>query len=184
MMLAYVYRLMVFLLLIGVTTAVAQERKKKPESISTEPKLATATIKMGDGATIEINGTITFRLAEVNSDDSLTGHLEYTIADDSRKEVAKAVGKPVSEIPASLAIKNVVIFFERDAKCPDLRINLLSLDREIALGRMRFNRLDLTIRESQQELSKLLCWYARPHREKGGVYRKINRILKGEKEEQ
>lgn len=53
-MLISVFRLTILLLLIGVTTAVAQEPKKKPESISTEPKLATATIKMGDGATIEI----------------------------------------------------------------------------------------------------------------------------------
>jgi len=175
---------MVLAILFVVTTTFAQEPEKKLESISTEPKSVSAMLKTDNGKNIEIVGTVIFTLVEVNSDETLAGNLVYALADAARRKIAKVADRPLSEIPVSLTINNVIAGFEKDTKCPDLRIGFMPMDREVAGGRISLHRLDLAIRESQRELSKLLCWYARPLREKGGLFRKINRILKGEKEEQ
>src|SRR5262249_8023390 len=183
-MLTIVRRTMILLLLIGVTAVFAQEQEKKPESISTEPKSVPATLKVANDETIEVVGTIIFTLVEVNSDDSLAGKLGYAMGDDARRRMARAAGGSISDIPASLTINNVIAGFKRDAKCPELQIEINPMNEVVTGGRIHIDRLDLTIRESQQEVSKALCWWARPHREKGGAMRLINRRLKGEKEEQ
>jgi hypothetical protein len=183
-MLTKVGRTMILSLFIGASVAFAQEQERKPESISTEPKSVPATLKAANGETIEVVGTIIFTLVEVNSDETLAGKLVYAIADDARRGMVKAIGGSISEIPASLTINNVIAGFKGDAKCPELQIEINPMEKVVTRGRIHLDRLDLTIRESQQEVSKALCWWARPHREKGGAMRLINRRLKGEKEEQ
>jgi hypothetical protein len=183
-MLTNLSRAMILLLLIGSSAAFAQEQEKKPESISTEPKSVPATLKAANGETIEVVGTIIFTLVEVNSDETLAGKLVYAIADDARRRMAKATGGSISDTPASLTINNVIAGFKRDAKCPEIQIEINPMDGVVTGGRIHLDRLDLTIGESQQEVSKALCWLARPHREKGWAMRLINRRLKGEKEEQ
>src|SRR5262245_41357541 len=183
-MMTYVSREVIFLFLIGVTIAAEQAPEKKPESISTEPKSVPATWKTANGESIEIICAITFRLDGLNSDGTLAGNLVYRLAEDTRQKITNAGGKALIEIPVTLIINDVIAEFERDAKCPDLQIVINQMDKEVTGGRIHLNRLGLTIRESQQELSKLLCWIARPHMEKGRVLRRINRILSGEKKEE
>lgn len=186
-MLTCVCRLTILLLLIGVTTAVAQEPEKKPESISTEPKLLVVELKTTDGKTVKISGEAVFKLEAANSDDTMSGKLSYAISSDSREEVARIMNKPLQEIPERVTVNDALVGFVRKPSCPDLEVELLAREVEIAGAKTRLDRFKLTFRETPQDLSQLLCVWARRINSGRTISRPpvaaINRRLKGEKDE-
>jgi hypothetical protein len=181
-MLIDVCRLTILLLLIGVTTASAQEQEKKPESISTEPKLLVVELKTADGKTVKISGEAVFTLEAANSDDTMSGKLSYAISTDSRREIARVMNKPLEEIPKSVTVNDVIAGFVRNASCPDLQVESSAREIEIAGAKARLDRFTLMFRETSQDLSQLLCVWAR--RINSGRYHRtpaaINRRLSGE----
>ena len=184
-MLTNISRTVILSLLIGATVALAQEQEKKPESISTEPKLLVVELKTADGKTVKISGEAVFKLEEANSDDTMTGKLTYSISSDSRQEVARVLDKPPPEIPERVTVKDALVGFVRNTSCPDLEVEFLTKEVEIAGAKARLERSRLTFRETSQELSRRLCFWARGISNGRGhpSIRAINRCLKGEKDE-
>ncbi|MGE0127466.1 MAG: hypothetical protein AB7U82_05090 [Blastocatellales bacterium] len=184
-MLMDVCRLTILLLLIGVTTAAAQEPEKKPESISTEPKLLVAELKTTDGKAVNISGEAVFTIDAANSDDTMSGKLSYAISNDNRQEIARVMNKPLREIPESVTVNDVTVGFVKKTSCPDLKVELFVTKIEIAGAKAHIYWLELTFRETSQDLSRLLCHWARSINV-GRCSRPVsavNRFLKGEKEE-
>jgi len=178
-------RLAILLLVIAATVASAQEPKKKPESISTEPALLVVELKTADDKTVKISGEAVFKLEEANSDDTMTGKLTYAISSDSRQEVARVMNKLLQKIPERITVNDVVVGFVKKTSCPDLEVEFLAREIEIAGAKARLDRSKLTFRETSQELSQLLCLWARRINSGRGhtPVRAVNRCLKGEKDE-
>ena len=187
-MLTSVGRTMILLFLIGASASFAQERERKPESISTEPKLLVVELKTADGKTVKVSGEAVFKLEEANSDDTMTGKLTYSISSDSRQEVARVMGKPLPEIPERVTVNDALVGFVRNPRCPDLQVEFLASrtnEVEIAGAKARLDRFGLTFRETSQELPKLLCIWAWGISNGHGhpPIRVINHRLKGENDE-
>ncbi|HKQ73936.1 MAG TPA: hypothetical protein VJ810_09435 [Blastocatellia bacterium] len=93
--------------------------------------------------------------------------------------------KTLTEIPERVAIKDVVVGFVRIASCPDLEVEFFTKEVEIAGAKAHLDRSRLTFRETSQDLSRLLCaWARRISVGRGGAsIRAINRRLKGENDE-
>ncbi len=181
-MLIHIRRTMILLLLISATAAFAQEQKKKPQSISTEPKLLVVELKTDDGKTVKISGEAIFKVEAANSDDTMTGMLTYTISGDSRQEIARVMNKPLQGIPERITVNDVVVGFVKNTGCPDLDVEFLAREVKIAGAKAYFDQARLTFQESSQDLSKLLCsWARRINNGRGHTpIRAINRLLAGE----
>ena len=157
-MLTSVGRTMILLFLIGASASFAQERERKPESISTEPKLLVVELKTADGKTVKVSGEAVFKLEEANSDDTMTGKLTYSISSESRQEVARVMDKTLTEIPERVTVKDAIVGFVGNTSCPDLEVEFLANEVEIAGAKARLDRSRLTFRETSQV--NLTSWLA------------------------
>jgi hypothetical protein len=175
-----------FLLALSLTAA-AQEKAKKPETISTTTKLVISKLKIGEGYSFDVRGKATFTLTAANMDDTVVGTITYTIPDDARQKVAELTGKPLSQIPTSVTAKDVIAGFQKATACPTVHLEFSPMDVDIAGVRSHFNRFVLDINESSQELAQLFCVWTKQinnARARRGVIARMNVILNGEEDPQ
>lgn len=168
-------------------TAFAQQKAKKPETISTVTKLVITKIKISEGDAYEVRGKATFTLTGANSDDSMAGTLLYTVPDDARQKVAQLTGKSLETIPSSVTVKDVIVNFQKATACPTVHLEFAPMDVDIAGAKTHFNRFVLDINEGTQELPLLFCVWTKQinnGRARRGVINRINQILNGEEPDQ
>ena len=163
----------------------AKENAKKPETISTTPKLVIGKLQVVNSKPFDLRVRAVFTATTLNADDTLAGILTFIIADPDRKRVAEKLGKPLTNIPASVSKKETRVEFEKGAHCPELHIVLGAENVELADAPLQFDRLVLTFNENAQELSKLLCVLTRQiniGRRPGGAIGRIKIVLNGGEE--
>jgi hypothetical protein len=172
---------LLFACLVSVS-AFAQEKARKTETISTTSKLILAQFNA-----TEIKGTTVFTLASANNDGTLTGNLVYTLPELERQKIAQALSKPITEIPANLTANNLSAKFEKNAHCPDIRLEFAALDLELSGAKFHLNRFVLSFAETPSKLSRALCiWTDRANKgvTNKGIIQYINLLLKGEEDEE
>ena len=177
---------LVCLLALSVT-AVAQQKAKKPETISTVTKLVVSKLKISEGEAFDVKGKATFTLVAANSDDSVTGTITYVVPEDARQKVAQLAGKPIAEVPATVTVKDVTANFQKATACPTVHLEFSPMDVKIAGVNSHFNRFVLDINEGAPELAKLFCVWTKQinaGRPRRGVITRMNVILNGEEEDQ
>lgn len=173
-------------LLLSCFSISLQAQGQKPQTISSAPSEVTITLRPDNGI-LRLNGKAVFKPTEGNSDDTLTGELVYEISEGSRRLLAQQLKKPLAEIPDSVIVKEVVALFEKHAKCPELRFDVTEITFAIIGLAGRTGRFKLVVPETEHELSKLLCLWARrieSGRGTRGMATRFNRLAKSEKEGQ
>ena len=144
----------------------------------------------------EVRGKATFTITAANSDDSLAGTLTYAIPDDARQKVALAAGKPISAVPSTLTVKDVVATFQKTTACPIVHIEVGPLEVDAAGAKIKFPRkvvLDIQGLEPgslekpnpQQEMAMQFCVWTKQINNGGirrGVIRRVNELINGEEQ--
>lgn len=162
--------------------AIAQEKVRKTETISTTSKLILAKLN-----STEIKGTAVYTLASANPDGTLIGNLVYTLPELERQKIAQALNKPLTEIPAYLTANNLSAKFEKNTHCPDIHLEFAELDLELSGTKLHLNRFVLSLMETPNKLARALCiWTNRTNRgvTNKGIIQYINLLLKGEEEDE
>ncbi len=165
-----------------LTPAVAQEKVRKTETISTTSKITLAKLNA-----LEIKGSAIFTLASANYDGTLTGNLVYNLPALERQKIAQALHKPLAEIPASLAVSNLTAKLEKNTHCPEIHLEFAEMEMEMSGTKLQLDQFVLRLTESDQKLSRALCiWTERTN--KGvinkGTVQYINLLLKGEEDDE
>ena len=175
------------LLLIFLTSGVAQEKVKKTETISTAGKIISGQLKLTENKTIEVKGTAIFTLASVNPDGSLLGNLVYVMPENVRQKIAGDAHKQMAEVPANIAVKDVSAKLKKNAHCPEIQLEFAELETEISGTKLHLNHFVLNFIDTPQKLSRALCiWTDRANKgdNNKGIVQYINLLLKGEEEEE
>lgn len=175
------------LLLLFAAFAAAQTLPpQRPQTISTAAKLFKATIKSDGRTARSVQGAVAFVITEARPDNTVAGTLVYNLPDEARRTIAESTGKPLADIPASVAQPNLVIAFEKNAACPELGLDFPAMELPVAGATLQFNRFKLHLIETPLELPRLFCVWTRQvnanHENRLGVLRRINRLLKGDEE--
>ena len=168
------------LLVVGVATQA--QAKKKGETITTVPKLVVTKLKVSEGESFDVRGKATFVLAAVNSDDSFTGTITYTLPEDARAKIAQITGKPVAQIPATITQAEVNGNFQKLTECPVLHVDFSAMDLVVAGAKVHFNRFTVDISDSGREITMLACKMAvqiNVGRQRRGIIRRMNEIING-----
>lgn len=174
-------------LLMGCLSISLQAQEQRPQTISSVPREVMLEVNVDGDKKLGLNGKAIFTPTEGNSDDTLTGVLVYEISDDSRRLLAKQSNKLLTEILNNVTVKEVIAQFERHAKCPELRFEFSEVTIAVAGSAGRAKRFKLIFPETEQELSKLLCQWARrveSGRGTRGMASRFNRLVKGDKDGQ
>jgi len=181
----YVKIVIIFVLAISACPSWAQEKAKEPERLVTETKSVAAKIKVGQSEIAEVSGEATYTIEAANSDDSFAGTFVYNIPEDTRQKLAKVAGKSLSDIPSKFEQKDVIAEFERNTKCPDLRLEFPKPKIKCSGIEIHFDCFVLILPDTAQEVSKLMCHFAqrvfsgRPN--EGRYAGRINALLNPEK---
>lgn len=176
------FRFVVLFAFLITLPAIAQEKVRKTETISTTSKLILAKFD-----TTEIKGTAVYTLASANDDGTLIGNLVYTLPELERQNIAKALNKSLTEIPANITANNLSAKFVKSTHCPDIRLEFAELDLELSGTKLHLNRFVLGLMETPSKLSRALCiWTNRTNRgvTNKGIVKYINLLLKGEEEDE
>ena len=159
--------------------------RRSPQLVyTTLPKNSVAKLKStsqsGGTAVHEIRGKVTFTLTTANDDDTLTGTLIFSIANEARQKIAQASEKPLNSIPASVAQKDVVAGFRRGAACPVVNLEIRAMELDVSGVKLSFNRIVVDIIETPGAVPQHVCAWTRqintgrPHR---GVIASLNRLI-------
>ena len=165
---------------LGVATQA--QTKKKGETITTAPKLVVTKLKVSEGESFDVRGKATFVLAAVNSDDSFTGTITYTLPEDAKAKIAQITGKPLSQIPATITQAEVNGNFQKLTECPVLHVDFSAMDLVVAGAKVHFNRFTVDISDSGREITMLACKMAvqiNVARQRRGIIRRMNEIING-----
>jgi hypothetical protein len=159
---------------------------QKPQTIATATKLLKATIRSDGRTARSVQGAAAFVITEARPDNTVAGTLVYNLPDEARRAIAESTGKPLADIPASVARPNLIIAFEKNAACPQLGLDFPAMELPVAGALLQFNRFKLHLIETPLELPRLFCVWTRQvnanHENRLGVLRRINRLLKGDEE--
>lgn len=153
---------------------------KPPAGFATSPKAVSAHLKLADGSNYVARGLATFTITLANENDTLTGTLVYTMPDDARKKIAESHGKALSNIPASVRLKDAIASFERGTSCPQIKLAVATKDTEIGGVKLHFDRVVLNINETPEQLNQLFCSWTRQinvKRQRLGIIAATNRLL-------
>ena len=168
------------LVIVGI--AAQAQGKKKGETITTAPKLVVTKLKISEGESFDVRGKATFVLAAVNSDDSFTGTITYTLPEDARAKIAQITGKPVAQVPATITQAEVNGNFQKLTECPVLHLDFSAMDLVVAGAKVHFNRFTVDISDSGREITMMACKMAvqiNVGRQRRGIIRRMNEIING-----
>lgn len=178
----------VLCLLAGVSSFFAQEQKPNPVTITSAPSEVKNMLRLSTDQELIVKSKVVFTPTQGNSDDTLTGNLVYEISKDNRHLIAQSTNQSLADIPEKVVIKNVIASFEKHARCPELRFEFMPIKIKIAGLEGQSERFKLIFPETEQELSKLLCVWAKKIGDGRGNYRDViarfNKTLSGEKDDQ
>jgi hypothetical protein len=148
-------------------------------------------LQIGGAEAYDVRGKLSFTVTAANSDDTITGALNYTVPDDARRKIAELTGKPFSDVPSSITRRGVIAAFQKMTDAPIIHLEIRPMDVDVAGAKMRFNRivLDINAREgsatkfTKDEMESLFTSWARQisaGRFRRGVIAMINRRIAGE----
>lgn len=170
---------------------VLQEQKRESQTISTEPKEIVAELKIGQRILEDVRGKVVFTPTEGNADDTLTGILIFKMSEAERKRIANQMKIALAEVPESLNKAGVIAGFERSAQCPELNFEFFVRHKNFDIsraevsfgeGKLQFQPFILSFKESEGELSQMLCLWAKQiqvGRGPRGIWRAFTKVLKG-----
>lgn len=169
----------------------AQPARPRPVVFTTAAKLTVAKLQTGGAEAYDVRGKLSFTVTSANSDDTVTGAINYTIPDDARRKIAALTGKPLDGVPSSIMRKGAIAAFQKMTSAPIIHLEIRPMDMDIAGAKMRFNRivLDINARErsdtkfTNDEMESLFTSWARQisaGRFRRGVIAMINRRIAGE----
>lgn len=180
----YIKIVIIIVLAISALPSLAQEKAKGPERLVTETKPVTAIIKVGQSEVSGVLGVATYTIKAVDPDESFIGALVYELPEDDRRKLAKATGKSLSDIPAKFEQKDVIAGFEKQPKCPDIRLEFSKTKVESGGIEIYFDCFVLILPDTPQEVSKVMCRFAQRvtnGRENRRFDLRINALLNPEK---
>ena len=162
-------------------TGAAQELK--PQTISSEAGKVLVTLKLASGNVLTVESLVTFTPTQGNRDDTLTGELVFRFSRASRDTIAQAGKLAITELPEQVVVKDVIAEFEKHAVCPALRFEFRQCVISFVDVKGLSEGFKLSFLESDHELSKMLClWAKRIEMGRGGqrgVIARFNELLKG-----
>jgi hypothetical protein len=129
------------------------------EILITKPEKIKSIMRAGGEEIGELYGTISFRVDFAQNDDTLKGTLVYTVSEKSRQKIASILGKDLSEIPGTVTKSDAVAEFDMKSLCPKIILKFENVVSEIIKVELHFPRFKLTLVESSQESSQLMCSY-------------------------
>jgi hypothetical protein len=130
------------------------------EHLTAKSEKMKSVIKVGGKEVGELYGTMSFRVAFAQSDDTLKGALIYSLSEEARQKMAGIVGKDLSEIPSTVVIRpDAVAEFDLKSLCPKIILKFKNTISEMMNVELHFSRFKLTLIESSQESSQLMCSY-------------------------
>jgi hypothetical protein len=177
--------------LIGVAAAYAQPGRPRPVVFTTAPKLTVAKLETGGAEAYDVRGKLSFTVTAANSDDTVTGVINYTVPDEARRKITALTGKPLGDVPSSIMRRGAIAAFQKMTAAPIIHLEIRPMDVDVAGAKMRFNRivLDINARQSSDtkftndEMESLFTSWARQisaGRFRRGVIAMINRRIAGE----
>ena len=169
--------------------AFGQQPAVTPEAVVFTLESQPATGQLNGSA--EARGQLRFTITAANADDTLSGTVEFTLAEETRKQLAQLTGKPLSQVPRVVSTSTAVAEFEKDTGPPVIHLEVRGATVEAAGVNIRFPLLvfDLKARQSEitrytgAEMEALLTNWARQinsGRSRRGLIMRINRVIKGE----
>jgi hypothetical protein len=178
-------------IIVLIFLALAPYAQPRPVVFTTAPKLTVAKLQIGGAEAYDVRGKLSFTVTAANSDDTVTGALNYTVPDDARRKIAELTGKPFSDVPSSITRRGVIAAFQKMTDAPVIHLEIRPMEVDVAGAKMRFNRvvLDINARESSatkftnDEMESLFTSWARQisaGRFRRGVIAMINRRIAGE----
>jgi hypothetical protein len=176
-------------LILSLAPAAAQgppQTARKPQTITTAARTVKAALPTAGRAGRKVEALAAFVVTEARPDDTVTGTLVFNLPEESRRLIAEGAGKQLPDIPPSVAEPGLTVAFEKGAACPEIALEIPA--REVGAGgvALKFDRFDLRLVETPQELPRLFCVWTRQinarHEHRQGVLRRINRLLKGEED--
>jgi hypothetical protein len=176
-------------LLLSFAPVVAQEQPpapQPPQTLTTAARTVKGVLKSGGNQTRGVEAIAAFVVTGARPDGTVTGTLVLNLPEDSRRVIAEGAGKQLSDIPPSVAQKDLTVAFEEGAACPEIDLAFPPLELSAGGVTLALERFDLHLVETPQELPRLFCIWTRQinarYEHRLGVVRRINRLLKGEEE--
>jgi hypothetical protein len=166
-----------------VLSGIAHAQNAKPVVFATLPKATVARLSFGEAESIDVPGRATLTVTAANFDDTITGIIVYTIADEARQKISKALGIDLSGIPTSYLKKDVVAGFPDGTACPIMHLTVPALEVAGAGIKMQLDRTLLEINEQQGQMAQLICSWTRQinaKRQRRGIIAAINRLIVGD----
>lgn len=155
--------------------AFAQEKLKKPQMLITERKTISGKLKISEGELIKVIGSAVFKVTQCNADKTLTGELTFQIEESSRKQLEEKSRKPFL---SAITLQNVIADFAKETECPVLKLEFQAIDSSRSGELLHLDRFTLDLKESKQDVSRILCYYVSCKIECRQV-RRINELLFG-----
>jgi hypothetical protein len=156
-------------------------QRSDPVVFSTQPKPVFAKLASDEKITLEGRASLT--VTRANEDDTITGILVYTIAEEARAKLAEVLGSDPEGIPPKYSRENVTAKFQKGTTCPTIHLEVPPLELEVGGMTMKIDRIELDIVESPQQMSQYFCAWARQinaHRQRLPIIAAINRLIKPE----
>ena len=162
----------------------------KPVVYTTAPKTVIAQLKNGGPDASDIAGNITYTLTSANSDDTVTGTVNYTIPDEARQKIAAHSGQALSAVPVVVTRQKVIASFERATAPPVLHLVIGPIEMEVTGVKVYFHRMTVDINaraapetlRSRDEIEALFTLWARQitdGRPRRGIIYHLNRVIAG-----
>jgi hypothetical protein len=170
-----------FLISIILLTPGNHWRRSDPVVFSTQPKLVFAKLASDEKITLEGRASLT--VTRANDDDTITGILVYTLADEARDKLAEVLNSDPEGIPPKYSRENVTVRFQKGTTCPTIHLEVPPVEFEVAGITLKIDRSSLDLVESPQQMSQYFCAWARQinaHRQRLPIIAAINRLLKPE----
>ena len=168
---------------LGCGLAQAQEQQRQAQTSASTPAKVEIVLQISPGKVLRLSGMAVFTPAQIRADDTLTGKLTFELPANSRQLLARDTQQPMTEIPEQLTVNEVVAHFEKQPTCPELRFEFAKTKLSLAGVQGQTEPFTVVISETEQALSRLLCWCARSISRGQGrcPYNAINKVLQGEK---
>jgi hypothetical protein len=158
----------------------------KPLVFTTTPRQITARITTGEQEqNLKLPGKASFSITSANKDDTVTGTVVLTIANDARRIIAELTGNDLELTPSSYSKKNIIAHFRKGTACPEISLEISKIEMDLGGVTACLDRFSPVIKESPEQISLLFCSWARQintDRHRLGIIAAINRLLIGDPE--
>lgn len=164
------------LFLIGV--AFAQEKMRKPQTLITKQKLIIGTLRINESRVIKVKGSAVFNVTACQTNKTLTGALTIRFEEASRELLELLDKRMEKPFLSAITLQNVIADFAKGAECHALKLEFQPVSIAINGVTLQFDKFTLDLKESNQEVYRVLCYYVRCVIECRQV-RRINELLYG-----